>query len=303
MNILPFDKQIAAISALTEGISIRATERLTGIHRDTIMRLGARVGEGCAALHDLAMRDLHVSLLQLDELWAYVGKKQCRAKPGETDKGDQYTDLALDSTNKAIVSYLTGKQTAENTRAFAHDLYSRVLNVPQVTSDGMEQYIPPIEEAFGLDCDYAQIVKSYVGEPGPTAARRYSPGYVVGVSRTRVLGNPDQSKISTSHVERANLSVRMGSRRFTRLSNGFSKKLSNHETAVSLFVAHYNFCRVHETLRITPAMVVGVTDHIWTIGELVEVATAETAPEPTAPQSGPFRVIDGGLSDSKDSRN
>lgn len=211
------------------------------------------------------------------------------------DKGDQYTYFGLDSTNKAIVSYLTGKRTAENTRVFAHDLYKRINNVPQISSDGMEQYIPAIEEAFGLDCHYAQIVKIYKGEPGPTAARHYSPGWVVGVNRARMFGKPDPKFISTSHVERANLSLRMSSRRFTRLANGFSKKLENHAAAVSLFVAHYNLCRVHETLRITPAMALGVTDHIWTIGELIEAAGDPDAFAPQGTPIGPFRVIDGGL--------
>jgi IS1 family transposase len=178
MNILPFEKQVSAIAALTEGCSIRATERLTDIHRDTIMRLGVRVGEGGARLHDGIMRDLQVSIIELDEIWGYVGKKQRRTQPGEIDKGDQYTFTALDATSKAILSYRTGKRTAENTRAFCMDLRERVINRPQVTSDGFEPYRVAMDEAFGIDVDYAMLVKHYDAEPAKDAARRYSPGYV-----------------------------------------------------------------------------------------------------------------------------
>lgn len=294
MNILPFDKQVAIVAALCEGNSIRSVERLTDVHRDTIMRLGKRVGDGCAWLHDATMQNLQVSILQLDEAWSFVGKKQRRTAAGETDKGDQYVYVALDATNKAIISYTVGKRIAENTRAFAADIYSRIINQPQITTDGLEQYVPAIEEAFGIGVNYAMLVKRYEGEPGPDAARRYSPGWVVGVSRQRVIGRPRREHISTSFVERQNLSLRMGSRRFTRLTNGFSKKLANHEAAVSLYVAHYNLCRVHEALRITLAMGLGVTDHIWTIGELVEATTDGALPQPPGRRSGPFRVIDGG---------
>lgn len=297
MNILPFDKQVSAVAALTEGCSIRATERLTSIHRDTIMRLGVRVGQGCAQVHDAIMRDLQVPVIELDEIWAYVGKKQRRAGT-DPDAGDQYTFTALDATSKAILTYRTGKRTAENTQAFVHDLRARVINRPQITSDGFEPYRVAIEEAFGIDVDYAMLVKHYKAEPAKDAARRYSPGYVVGVEQRRVVGRPRHQHISTSYVERSNLTFRMQQRRFTRLTNGFSKKLENHQAAVSLFVAHYNLCRVHEVLRMTPAMHLGVADHIWEIGELIEAATEGFQP-PSRYQ--PFQVIEGGLSDSKDS--
>lgn len=295
MNILPFDKQIAAISALTEGCSIRATERLTGTHRDSIMRLGVRVGEGCAQLHDSLFRDLQVSHIELDEVWAFVAKKQRRVTQKDgSDVGDQYLFTALDAVGKAIISYVVGKRTAENTQAFVADLRARVINRPTISSDGFNAYPESIELAFGADCDYGQIVKQYHGEPGPEAARRYSPGHVVGVHRARISGNP--KRICTSFVERSNLTVRMQSRRFTRLSNGFSKKLRNHEAAISLYIAHYNLCRVHETIRMTPAMQLGVTDHIWEIGELVEAALEGIAPTPPGERRGPFRVINGGRS-------
>lgn len=293
MNILPFEKQVSAIAALTEGCSIRATERLTGIHRDTIMRLGVRVGQGCTQVHDGLMRDLQVPVIELDEIWAYVGKKQRRAGD-DPDAGDQYTFTALDATSKAILTYRTGKRTGENTLAFVHDLRARVINRPQITSDGFEPYRMAIEEAFGIDVDYAMLVKHYKAEPPKDAARRYSPGYVVGVDRRRVVGRPRDQHVSTSYVERSNLTLRMQQRRFTRLTNGFSKKLENHRAAVGLFVAHYNLCRVHEALRMTPAMHLGVTDHIWEIGELVEAALEGALPQPPGRRVGRFTVIDGG---------
>ena len=296
MNILPFDKQVAAIAALTEGCSIRATERLTGIHRDTIMRLGVRVGEGCAVLHDRLMRNLNIPLLECDEIWSFIGKKQRQTKPGEADKGDQYTYIALDATRKTIVSYMTGKRNPETTRAFIDDLWERVINRPQITTDGYGPYINAIEEAFAGGVDFGQLVKSYSAEHSVQAARRYSPAHVVRVKRQIILGQPDRRHISTSLVERSNLTLRMQQRRFTRLTNGFSKKLENHRAAVALYVSHYNLCRVHETIRVTPAMALGVTDHIWTIGELIEVALGDETPEPEGQRHGRFRVIDGGLS-------
>ncbi len=287
-------QRLYSISALTEGCSIRATERLTGIHRDTIMRLGVRVGEGCKRLHDGMMRDLNVPILECDEIWSFIGKKQRRTDPSETEKGDQYTYLAMDATRKAIISYEVGKRNPETTRLFIDDLWERIINRPQISTDGYGPYINAIAEAFGDGVDYAQLIKSYIAEHSVQAARRYSPAHVVRVSRQVMSGQPDRRRISTSYVERQNLTLRMQQRRFTRLTNGFSKKLENHRAAVALYVAHYNLCRVHETLRITPAMALGVTDHIWTIGELVEAATAPAVPVPEGHMVGRFRVIDGG---------
>jgi IS1 family transposase len=292
MNILSSAQQISVISALTEGCSIRATERLTDIHRDTIMRLGVRVGDGCAGLHDRMMRDLHVNLLEFDEVWSFVGKKQKRLRPDDLrEKGDCYIFTALSTTHKAIVSYKIGKRSGANANAFARDVRQRILGRPQISSDGFSPYVDAIEQAFGSEVDYGQIVKVYAGEPGPDTARRYSPGVVVDVRKAAIAGAPDRMKISTSFVERSNLTVRMQCRRLTRLTNAFSKKLENHAAAVALFVAHYNLCRVHETLRVTPAMALGVTDHIWTIGELIDAATTGQRP---APGVRKFAVIQGG---------
>jgi IS1 family transposase len=301
VNILPRHKQAGIVSALVEGCSIRAVERLTGVHRDTIMRLGVAAGEGCHALNDRLMRNLNVGVVELDEIWSYVGKKQKRLAEGDDrdQLGDQYVFVALDATRKAIISYAVGKRDGEATNAFCADLRARILNRPQITSDGFRPYVEGIELAFGADVRFAQLVKQYEGEPGLDAARRYSPGRVVGVLRTVVSGNPDPELISTSYVERQNLTMRMQSRRFTRLTNAFSKKLRNHKAAVALYVAHYNLCRVHEALRITPAMALGVADRVWSIGELVEAARAEKpAPlPPPRPAGRPvLRVIQGGLS-------
>ncbi len=223
MNILPRDRQIAIIAALSEGTSIRSVERLTGVHRDTIMRLGVRIGRGCAALHDDMMRDLPVTLIELDELWSFVGKKQRRVQPTDsTEVGDQYVFVAVGAVNKAIISYRVGKRDGPNTDAFALDLRSRILGNPQITSDAYSTYEPAIAKAFRTGVDYAQIVESYNGEPAIDSARRYSPGWVVGVQKRAVFGRPQRNLVSTSYVERQNLNVCMGARRFTRLTNGFS---------------------------------------------------------------------------------
>jgi IS1 family transposase len=244
------------------------------------------------ALHDRLMRDLHVNLLEFDEVWSFIGKKQKRLGPDDPrEKGDCYIFTALSATHKAIVSYQIGKRSGANANAFAMDVRQRILGRPQISSDGFSPYVDAVERAFGSEVDYGQIVKVYAGEPGPDNARRYSPGVVVDVRKAIIAGRPDRKKISTSFVERSNLTIRMQCRRLTRLTNAFSKKLENHAAAVALFVAHYNLCRIHETLRVTPAMQLGVTDHIWTIGELIDAATAGRSP---ASYMRPFTVIQGG---------
>jgi IS1 family transposase len=283
MYALAPEKQIQAVAALTEGCSIRATERLTGAHRDTIMRLGVRVGEGCARLHDGMMRNLQVPILELDEQWSFVGMKQKRVNPGECDVGDCYLFIALDATRKAVVSYVVGKRDGAHTIALVTDLRARITNRPQLTSDGWGAYPEAIDLAFAGDVDFATLVKEYATTPGNEAAVRYSPGTIRTIERTVVAGDPDPAHISTSYVERFNLTTRMGARRFTRLTNGFSKKLANHRAACALHVAHYNLCRYHETIRCTPAMALGVADHIWTIGELIDAALSAPEPAPLVP--------------------
>jgi IS1 family transposase len=293
MNVLPVEKQTAIIAALVEGCSIRAVERLTGVHRDTIMRLAVRVGEGCLRLHSTMMRDLQVNRIELDEIWGYVGKKQKLVKPEDGDmKGDQYTFIAMAGAAKAIITYRTGKRTSATTQAFLNDLRARVVGSPEISADGFNPYPWAVAMAFGEQCKFGVIEKHYAVSGSPEAARRYSPGQVVSVSKNAVFGRPDH--ISTSYVERQNLTLRMSQRRFTRLTNGFSKTYLNHCAAVALYVAHYNLCRVHEALRVTPAMQLGVTDHVWTIGELVQAALDGVTQEPQGRKVGRFTVIDGG---------
>lgn len=241
------------------------------------------------------MRDLHVGRLELDEIWSYVGKKRRRLKPiDDPEKGDSYIFVALAATTKAIIGYRVGKRDS-NRRGLCFDLRDRIISEPDISTDGFFGYSLAIRRAFGGRASHGQIVKKFIGEPPVDAARRYSPGIVVSVDREVASGHP--SRISTSYVERNNLSMRMGSRRLTRLTNGFSKKLTNHVAAISLYVAHYNFCRVHETLRITPAVAQGLTDHVWTIGELLDAALGVPLPKPVGRKVGRFRVIDGGAAD------
>jgi IS1 family transposase len=290
MNNLSHYEQVAIISALTEGVSIRSAERLTGSHRDTIMRLGVRVGVGCSRLHDRKMHSLQVNRIELDEIWSFVGKKQRQMAPGDdpATRGDQYVFTALSASSKAILSYRVGKRTSDAAEAFLADLRERVLGNPEISSDAFYGYELAVRRTFGAAVSYGQIVKKVAGDPSTEASRRYSPAVVVAVKKYPISGTPE--KICTSYVERSNLTLRMASRRFTRLTNGFSKKLENHAAAVSLFVAHYNFCRVHETTRMTPAMGLGITDHAWSISELIDNALA-IDPSDRHPR---LRVIDGG---------
>ena len=245
------------------------------------------------------MRDLQVNVIELDEQLDFIGKKQKRVKRHETfAKGDQYVFVAMAGTQKAIVSYRVGKRDTENTDLFIRDLRERVIGQPEISTDGFLPYLPAIRDAFGKGAVHGQIIKTYsVVDLRPQASIRYSPCEVVAVEREVVSGLPMQ--ISTSYVERSNLSLRMASRRFTRLTNGFSKKLDNHVAAVSLYVAHFNLCRVHETLRTTPAVAIGIADHVWSIGELLDavLATQPIDPVVTAPdRRRRFRVIEGGKS-------
>src|SRR5262249_55486727 len=236
--------------------------------------------------------DVRVNRIELDEIWQYVGKKRGQVREGDPITiGDQYTFIALGGVSKAIISYRTGKRDAHNTRLFLDDLRERVDGAPEISADAFRAYPIAVERAFGTDCSFGTIDKTFAVDAVPEAARRYSPGKVVKVERVTVLGEPEY--ISTSYVERQNLTLRMQCRRFTRLTNAFSKKLENHMAAVALYAAWYNFCRIHEALRITPAMQLGITDHIWTIGELIEVALSGNYPEPPG-RRGPFRVIEGG---------
>ena len=260
MNTLNSIEQQSVIAALVEGNSIRSVERMTGIHRDTIMRLGVRVGEGCDQLMDEMMRNLTCPRLQLDEIWAYVGMKQKTARRlDKTDEfGDLYTFVAIDADSKLVPCWHVGYRRWNDTVMFVDDLRNRIVNRPQITTDAFKPYYNAIERAFGRDVDYAQLFKVFASETNEGRGR-YSPPVMMKCERDPMIGNPDSDHISTSYVERQKLTMRMQMRRFTRLTNGFSKKRANHAAAVALHFVHYNLVRIHKTLRMTPAMAHGIS--------------------------------------------
>ena len=271
-NLTP-EKQTAVITALAEGNSIRSIERMTGIHRDTVMRLGVRMGEGCAAVMDSKMRNLHCNLIQMDEIWGFVGKKQKNTTKAEQAEGfgDAYTFVAIDVQSRMVPAYLVGKRDAQATQAFIDDLASRLNGRPQISSDAFRPYRAAVEAGFGGNVDYGQVVKVY-SKPETHTLGRYSPPKLVSIRRVAKIGEPQKDLISTSYAERQNLTMRMHMRRLTRLTNGFSKKIENFRAAVGLHFGYYNFVRVHKSLGCTPAMKGGVTDHVWTVPELMEAA-------------------------------
>ncbi len=270
MNRASLARRTQIINCLVEGNSIRSTERMTETHRDTICRLLVEVGEGCAKIMDVSMRELSCRHIQVDEIWSFVGKKQRWITPQDDRSrlGDMWTFVALDPDTKLIPAYRVGKRTRPHAMAFMQDLSERLANRVQLSSDALNTYVDAVERAFGADVDYGQAVKFYEAEPiGPG---RYSPPRVVDQQKIVIAGSPDQAHISTSLVERQNLTMRMSMRRFTRLTNGFSKKVENMRAAVSLHFAHYNFVRLHKTLRMTPAMAAGVENRLWSLEELVD---------------------------------
>lgn len=266
------DNAVKVFTLMTEGMSVRAISRVTGIHKTTILSLLKTVGKKCARLFDAKMQNIRPRYVQADEAWTFVQKKQKRLKINDpVERGDQYVWIALDSETKAVLSYYVGKRDAVSAYKFIGDLNERIAETHrcQLTTDGLEGYIPAVEEYFGADVDFAQLVKQYA-PPRTDGPDWFRPSaHVVAAVQTPIIGNPDYKRISTSHIERANLTVRMHLRRFTQLTNGFSKKLENLKAAVALFMAWYNFCRVHQTLRVTPAMETGLTDHVWTLRELL----------------------------------
>ena len=273
-NVLPRSKQIQIIKALVEGVSIRSIERMTDVHRDTIMRLMVKIGQACEALHDRMMRGLDSSRIEVDEIWGYVAKKQRNVTDADDrpNVGDMWTFVAIDADTKIIASFKTGKRDSATTKEFIQDLGARLRNRIQLSSDGLALYVDPIEDEFGCEVDYGQIVKAF--ETEPAGAGRYSPPEVTSVTKTVIIGTPVIGRISTSYVERQNLTIRMSNRRMTRLTNAFSKKSENHKAAMALHFASYNLCRVHRTLRVTPAMAAGITDHVWDIEELVDAVAS-----------------------------
>jgi IS1 family transposase len=268
------DKQITIIAALAEGSSIRAIERMTGVHRDTIMRLGVRIGQGCTRIMSEKMRDLPSTDIQLDEIWGFIGKKQrhLTAKDDAT-MGDAWTWVAVDRDSKAVPCFHVGKRTTPDAVAFVGDLASRLKNRPQISTDGLKAYADAIDRAFGTDVDYGSIVKTYATVESITPERRYSQPEVIDIKKFVMMGDPDVGRISTSHIERLNASTRLYMKRLNRLTLAFSKKLENFEAAVGLHFASYNFVKRHSTIRMTPAISLGIEKDFWTYGELVERAS------------------------------
>jgi len=261
----------SALHCLLEGCSIRSTERLTGINRNTIMRLLIVAGERSARLMDARMQNLQSRHLQVDEIWCYVGKKRRNVRSSDSpEMGDQWIYVAIDAETKLVPSFRIGKRVRPDTWAFLWDLHHRLAGRVQLTTDGLNHYTVSVPECFGTDVDFAQLTKMF-GDYGQfdTPDARYSPPRISGVISKVRQGDPDPDHISTSFVERQNLTMRMAMRRFTRLTNAFSKKLSHLKAAVALHFAYYNFCRIHSSLRITPAMEAGLTDHVWSISELL----------------------------------
>ncbi len=264
-NILNTDKQIAIISALAEGSSIRSIERITGVHRDTIMRLGVSVGKGCAGLLDAKMRNLPCRQLQFDEIWGFIGKKERHCTPDDSlELGDVWTFCAIDSETKIVPSFKVGKRDLATANAFVSDVASRMRNRVQISSDALRAYVDAIEMNFGADVDFAQIIKTYVvTDDSHIPERRFSAPEIVITEKKSVSGFPDLRLASTSHVERLNGTTRLHMRRLTRLTYAFSKKLENFNAAVALHFAYYNFVKRHITLRATPAMAAGIERDFW----------------------------------------
>ena len=271
MNKLSTAKRVQVVAALVEGTSINGTTRLTGAAKNTVLKLLAELGEACARFQDEALHDLYCERLQADEIWAFCYAKSRNVPEehwGEFGYGDVWTFTAIDADTKLVPTWMVGPRDLSTATAFMQDLVSRLHCRVQLTTDGHVMYVSAVESAFGADVDFAQLQKVY--GPSPEGPRRYSPPECIGTITEVQQGNPDPAHISTSYVERQNLTMRMNMRRFTRLTNGFSKKLANLVAAVSLYFMHYNFCRVHKSLKgLTPAMAAGVTDHVWSLEELV----------------------------------
>jgi IS1 family transposase len=264
MNTLPNEKKVLVLSLLSEGNSIRAIERMSGVHRDTIMRLTVSVGEQCAEFLNREMVNLKVGRLQVDEIWTFVGKKQKHLKQdeaGSLELGDQYVFVALDADTKLIPTFRVGKRTSHLAASFMMELRTRINTIFQLSTDSFTGYRDAVDRVFGDDIHYGQVHKVYDEEP--QGERRYSPARIVRAIIRPITGYPDRKYISTSFVERQNLTMRMQMRRFTRLTNAYSKKLENLNAALALHFWHYNFARVHESLRMTPAMQAGLTKYIW----------------------------------------
>jgi len=271
------DKVVQIVKLLCEGMGVRACARLTGCQHKTVLAVLNAVGEKCEQLHDRLVRNVQTGSLQIDELWSHVGISQKRTTEADIERGDQYTYLAITAREKFIVSFLTGKRNYQNTDTFVADAAKRITGRIQVTSDSFRPYTAIVRKHLLDRLDFATMQKIYAApvDAKSEAWRRYSPPQCTGVKIRVRAGAPRRDRISTSFVERANLSVRHFNKRFVRLGLGWSRKLENHRAAVSLFVAAHNFCKVHTTLGTTPAVGLKLTDHAWTIEELIDRATSQ----------------------------
>lgn len=272
VNRLPMSRRVAVVAALVEGSSINAISRMTGLAKHTILKLLEDMGCVCAMYHHRQVRGLRARRIQADEIWAFVGAKHKNATPEQKAAGwgDVWTWTAIDADTKLCISYLVGGRDTGWAMDFMADCAYRIISRPQITTDAHKPYLKAVEEAFGGDADYAALHKVY-GASSVEDQRRYSPAACIGCDMKTVSGVPDPAHVSTSHVERQNLTMGMSMRRFTRLTNAFSKKIENHGHAVALHFMHYNFCRIHKTLRVTPAMEAGIADHVWSLEELVSL--------------------------------
>jgi IS1 family transposase len=281
MNRLSTEQRAKIIGLLVEGNSLRATQRLTGVSINTVSKLLADIGQACSDYQNESLIDLPCRTMQCDEIWSFVYSKAKNVPEkhrNEFGYGDVWTWTAICADTKLVPSWLVGERTVDDAWAFLSDLQGRLAKRVQITSDGLKLYVQAVDLAFGDEVDFAQLHKIYGTDPGKDSARRYSPAVCTGTDVRIVKGDPDPGEISTSYVERQNLTMRMGMRRFTRLTNAFSKKVENHAHAVALHFMHYNYARVHKSLTVkntdgtrtkrTPAMAAGVADHVWTLREV-----------------------------------
>jgi IS1 family transposase len=277
VNQLSSSKRAQLASCLAEGSSLRATARMTGVCFNTVLKFLPQIGAACSIYQDQTFQNLTCKRIQCDEIWAFVGAKEKNATAEKKAEGwgDVWTWLAIDAETKLIPCWYVGARDSQAAYHFMNDLAARLVHRVQLTTDGFKPYLQAVEEAFGDEIDYAQLVKIY-GE-GPKTEARYSPAQCMGTRVAKVSGSPESGHVSTSYVERSNLTLRMGNRRFTRLTNAFSKKVANHEHAVALSMMHYNFCRIHQTLRVTPAMQAGISDHVWELSEVVGLLDSDLA--------------------------
>ena len=285
MNSLDSKKRAQVVAALVEGNSIRATVRMTGVAKNTIVKLLADLGMACAEYQDKAFQNLTCKKIQCDEIWSFVGAKAKNVPEDRKDEfgyGDVWTWVSMDADTKLVPCWLVGPRNTEAAMEFIHDLASRLSNRVQLTTDGHKPYLEAVESAFGGEIQYAQLVKIYGASPSRQDQIKYSPADCLGCKKVVVTGDPLLKDVSTSYIERQNLTMRMSMRRFTRLTNGFSKKVENHAHAIALHYMYYNFVRIHKSLRCTPAMAAGVTSKLWEIEDIVALLP-ETETKPRGP--------------------